>query len=161
MTRNFLIRPIAEEDKKWIVPLLEEHWGSVVFVTHGRLFNATENKGFAAFRDEKPVGLITYHIADNECEITTLNSLVEKEGIGVALVEAVRDIAEKADCRRVWLITTNDNVNALRFYQKIGMTIAAVYPNSIKQLRLLKPEITETGNDGIPIRDEIELELAL
>lgn len=154
-----IIRPLTPDDKKWVSPLLAEYWGSARMVSRGRLFHADENPGFAAFDDEKPAGLITYEIRESHCEITTLNSLAEGKGIGAALIKLVKETAKNAGCRRLWVITTNDNSHALRFYQKQGFTIAAVYPDAIKQSRLLKPEIPLTGNDGIPIRDEIELEI--
>ena len=74
----------------------------------------------------------------------------------------MKEEATKAGCRRLWLVTTNDNTHALRFYQRRGFRIAAVHTGAIDEYRgTLKPEIGLTGNDGIPIRDEIELELAL
>jgi ribosomal protein S18 acetylase RimI-like enzyme len=88
-----------------------------------------------------------------------MNSLVEKKGIGSALVEAVKEKAKAAGCERLWLITTNDNAAALRFWQKRGFRLSAIYPNAVEELRRLKPEIPLTGNDGIPIRDEMELEM--
>lgn len=57
--------------------------------------------------------------------------------------------------------SSNDNLNALRFYQKYGFTLVALYPNALAQSRKLKPQIPLIGNDGIPLRDEIELELDL
>jgi hypothetical protein len=59
------------------------------------------------------------------------------------------------------LITTNDNTKALRFWQKRGFRLAAVHRNAVEKSRKIKPEIPLTGNDGIPIKDEIELEMAL
>ena len=74
---------------------------------------------------------------------------------------AVRDTAIKARCRRLWLLTANDNLSALRFYQKWGLHIVAVYPNALEKSRRLKPEIPLLGREGIPLRDEIELEMTL
>jgi ribosomal protein S18 acetylase RimI-like enzyme len=90
-----------------------------------------------------------------------MNSLAEARGVGSALVDAVRNAAANAGCQRLWLITTNDNTTALRFWQKRGFRLAALYRNAIEQSRKLKPEIPLTGNDGISIRDEIELEIKL
>lgn len=59
---------------------------------------------------------------------------------------------------RIWLITTNDNLNALGFYQKRGFRIKAVYPGAVDEARRIKPEIPLAASNGIPIRDEIELE---
>ena len=109
----------------------------------------------------RPSGLVTYRIDGDECEIITLNSLIEGIGIGSALLEAVGKAAEASGCKRFWLITTNDNTKAIRFYQKRGMTLAALYRNAIEHSRKLKPEIPMAGLDGIPIRDEIELEILI
>jgi len=161
MANESFIRSINDEDKEWISPFLVEHWGSTRFVTRGRLFFANENPGYIAVKDDNPAGLITYEILGDECEITTLTSLVEGKGIGNAMINEVKDAALKAGCRRILVITTNDNTHAIRFYQKHGFTIAAVYPNSMEEARKIKPEIPLTGNDDIPIRDEIEFEIHL
>ncbi len=109
----------------------------------------------------KPVGLITYQIIDQECEIITLDSFCEGLGIGSALIDTVLQVAVQTGCYRLWLITTNDNLSALRFYQKRGFHLAALHPNAIEHSRKLKPQIPQIGHDGIPIRDEIELEMLL
>ncbi len=140
---------------------LTEHWGSPEFVSRGHLHYADQLPGFIAWANNEPVGVITYHIAGIQCEIVTVNSLLERQGIGKGLIDAVKKTAEKISCKRVWLITTNDNTPALVFYQKMGFRLAVLHKDSIKKSRKLKPEIPQTGLDGIPIRDEIELELWL
>jgi GNAT superfamily N-acetyltransferase len=117
--------------------------------------------GFIADIDGKWVGLLTYEIGNRECEVVTLNSTSGGMGIGSGLLEAVRKVAISAGCKRLWLITTNDNTRALRFYQKRGFRLVALYPNQLEKSRLLKPEIPVVGMDGIPLRDEIELEISL
>jgi hypothetical protein len=52
-------------------------------------------------------------------------------------------------------------MNALRFYQKRGFVLVAVHRNALEQSRKLKPEIPLIGDDEIPLRDEIELEMML
>ncbi len=96
-----------------------------------------------------------------ECEIVTLNTSMRQFGIGAALIAAVIETARAAACRRVWLITTNDNVNAIRFYQLLGFRFAALHVGAIEQSRRLKPSIPLTGRHGIPIRDELEFEYPL
>ncbi|OGO30552.1 MAG: GNAT family N-acetyltransferase [Chloroflexi bacterium RBG_16_56_11] len=157
----FQIRPINTDDKDWIVGLLQEWWAGPRIVTRGKVYRADELPGFIAIQKNKPAGLITYRVNSNECEIVTMNSLVERTGIGSALIDAVKKAAGAAGCRRLWLITTNDNTAALHFYQKHGFRLVAVHRDAIGQSRRLKPEIPLTGNDGIPIRDEIEMELIL
>jgi GNAT superfamily N-acetyltransferase len=153
------IRALNKEDTTWIIDLCNERWAGPMQITRGRAHHVDKNPGFIAIQDDKPVGVITYNIDGDQCEITLLNSLVEGKGIGSALVNAVKDAAVAAGCRRLWLITTNDNTHALRFWQKRGFKLVAVYPDAIEQSRRIKPEIPIVGNDGIPIRDEIELEI--
>lgn len=111
-------------------------------------------------RDER-VGLALYRIEGKECEIVAPDSLREGRGIGTALVEAVADAARSAGCRRLWLITTNDNTRALRFYQRRGLHLIALHRDAVTAARQLKPTIPLFGNDDIRIRDELELELPL
>jgi ribosomal protein S18 acetylase RimI-like enzyme len=159
--KSFQIRPKNAADKDWTASLLAEWWAGPIIVTRGKTHQAGELPGFIAVQKEKPAGLITYRIDGKDCEIVTMNSLVEGTGIGSALTDAVKNTAATAGCKRLWLITTNDNTKALRFWQKRGFSLAAVYRNAVEQSRRLKPEIPLTGNDGIPIRDEIELEMIL
>jgi N-acetylglutamate synthase-like GNAT family acetyltransferase len=157
----FQIRELNKNDKDWVIELLTEHWGSARVVSRGRVHQADALPGFVAIHGCKPAGLITYNIEGKECEITTMNSIVEKMGIGTALIDAMKAVAGEKGCKRLWLITTNDNTHALRFYQKYGFKISAINVNAIEQSRKIKPEIPLTGNDDIPIRDEIELEMMI
>jgi ribosomal protein S18 acetylase RimI-like enzyme len=158
---EYQIRPLIDDDREWVTSLLKEWWAGPLVVTRGQVYRADELPGFIAVLEGTPAGLITYRIDSDGCEITTLNSLVEGIGIGSALIDAVKNTAANTGCKRLWLITTNDNTAALRFYQKIGFIIAAIHPDAVKESRRLKPEIPLTGNDGIPIRDEIEMEMTL
>ena len=159
--RDFDVRPTFADDKGWIVETLEAHWNSTLMVSRGVLHDVSAQEGFAAVRDGLPIGLLTYNIVGDECEITLMQSMREGIGVGSALIVAVKDTAIREGCKRLWLITTNDNLHALGFYQKRGFTLAGVYPNALARSRELKPGISITGMDGIPLRDEIELEMAL
>lgn len=157
----FTIRPAEKRDRNWIAQYLDKHWGSTRIVSRGQVYLAHLLPGFIAMQDEKPVGLITYRVDGEQCEIVSFNSDIEGQGIGTALIEAVKQTVTEEGCKRLWLITTNDNMRALRFYQKRGFALAAVYPNALENSRKLKPEIPLFGIDGIPLRDEIELEMRL
>jgi ribosomal protein S18 acetylase RimI-like enzyme len=76
------------------------------------------------------------------------------------LIEAVKGAAEDAGCRRLRVVTTNDNLHALRFYQRKGFILTALRPNALEETRKRKP-VPLLGEDGIPIRDEIEFEMPL
>ena len=90
-------------------------------------------------------------------EIVTINALNLYQGIGTLLIEAVRAEAKRLGCHEVTLTTTNDNIGALRFYQRRGFRLAALRPGAVDRSRQHKPEIPRTGDFGIPLRDEIDL----
>jgi len=159
--RNLDIRPILDFDLPWIKKTATEFWGSNRAVSHGVLFDITRLPGFLACWGEVKSGLITYNIQKFECEIVSLLSLEQGVGIGTELINAVKFSPQVINCTRLWVITTNDNTHALRFYQKLGFSIKTIYPGAILESRKLKPEIPLIGNHGIPIKDEIELELIL
>lgn len=153
------VRPVGPGDLAWVQPLLREHWGETRVVSRGRAHQADALPAFAAILGGTPVGLATYRFEGGQCEVVSLNSLVI--GGGLPLIQAVRKAAVEAGCRRLWLITTNDNLGALRFYQKIGFTLAALHVRALDESRRLKPSIPLIGIGGIPLRDEIELEMML
>ena len=161
MNDDFRQRPLTPDDQQWLPQFMIDHWGDEMMVAHGEAFYPAQLPGFVALLGNAVVGLVTYRLRDDACEITSLDSLRERRGIGSALVTAVIEVAQKTGCHRVWLITTNDNLNALRFYQKRGFVLTAVYPNAVTQSRRLKPSIPLFGFDGLPLRDEIELEIKL
>jgi GNAT superfamily N-acetyltransferase len=104
-------------------------------------------------------GVLTFVIGERDCEILTLHCAERLRGTGTALIEAVEKLAADAGCARLWLITTNDNVDALRFYQRRGFRLAALHRGAVDESRArLKPEIPPVGEHGIELRDELELE---
>jgi len=119
-------------------------------------------EGFYAVdsRDDR-IGLITYQISDDQCEIVSLDAFVQFIGVGSALMTAVKKAAAQAGCRRIWLITTNDNLEAIRFYQRRDFHLVAVHVNALDASRQLKPSIPAVGCFGIPLRDELEFEMLL
>lgn len=158
---SFQIRAKAPADMRWIISYMKENWGSEKIVSRGRVHDVSELPGFIAIRDEQPAGIILYKVERNECEIVLLESFAQKIGIGSTLIEYVKREAATQGCQRLWLITTNDNLAAIRFYQLRGFVLVALHRDAIAQSRKLKPEIPLRGIDGIPIRDEIELEVVL
>ena len=155
------IQPLTSNYQEWVIKRLTESWGSTRLISRGKIYFGDQLPGFIAFFKDKPMGLCTYNIEERQCEIVSLNSYLENQGVGSALINAVIGVAKKADCQRVWLITTNDNLHALKFYQKFGFHLVKIYRDAIQESRKLKPQIPETGMHGIAIRDEIELEITL
>lgn len=132
----------------------------------GELIDALGEAGALAEVEGSTVGLVAWRLeaAGGEAEITIL--AVEEgargRGIGRALLDTAVEALRAAGVRRAWLVTTNDNLTALRLYQRAGWRLAALRPGAVDEARrTLKPSIPALGDDGIPIRDELELELVL
>ena len=158
---KILVRAREKDDGDWIIEVLLENWASNVIVTRGISYQADLLSGFIAEHDGNRIGLLTFNINEDELEIITLNAIVEGKGVGTALLEEVENLAKKKKCTRIWLITTNDNVDALRFYQMKGYEIKSVHRYAIEDSRKIKPSLPVVGKYGIPIRDEIEMEKIL
>ena len=150
------IKTISPENREKINGFINTHWQSTYMVVRGELVDMTILDGFVAYEDDKIIGLVTYKIIDSECEIISLDSLKERQGIGTTLVNNVIEIAKKNKCTKIKLITTNDNINAIRFYQKLGFDMANLYHNALEISRKLKPSIPLIGEFGIPLKHEIE-----
>jgi N-acetylglutamate synthase-like GNAT family acetyltransferase len=157
---DFCIRPVDSDDGDWIAQFITERWGAEFIAAHYEVFHCRDLPGFIAAEGEKKVGLLTYKVVAGDCEIVSLDSLRPCAGIGTSLIDAVKRAAVESGCRRLWLVTTNDNMNALRFYQKRGFSMVKINRNALEFARKLKP-VPLIGADGIPLRDEIELEMML
>jgi ribosomal protein S18 acetylase RimI-like enzyme len=82
--------------------------------------------------------------------------------VGTALVEYAAREAGRRGCTRLWCTTTNDNLDALRFYQRRGFRLLALRPGAVDRARrAVKPQITAVGAYGIPLRDEIDVQRPL
>jgi GNAT superfamily N-acetyltransferase len=117
--------------------------------------------GFIAIFRGEPSALLTYCVLKGDLEVVSLHAAIAGRGLGSRLLAAARDRARDLQCRRLWLITTNDNEPAIAFYSRWGMHLAAVHHGAIAESRRLKPEISYFGVGGRPIEDEIEFEFEL
>jgi GNAT superfamily N-acetyltransferase len=161
LTPNYVIRELSSQDVAWVRNFWVEHWGGETMVVHGQTFTCDGLSGFVAEDNNRVFGLITYRLEGETCEVMSLDSLLERQGVASRLLAKVIEAAKAAGCQRLVLTTTNDNLNALRFYQKRGLRLSAIHPGAVDEARRLKPNIPFIGDFGITIRDEIELELNL
>jgi ribosomal protein S18 acetylase RimI-like enzyme len=159
------VRPIASADIDWIRAELERNWGGTRISSLGVWYDADKLPGFVAVHADHadPVGLatITSPIPRGSCEVITLSSSIEDAGVGTLLLQTCADHARAAGSSRIFLTTTNDNLRALGFYQKRGWLIVAIHRGGMDKARAIKPDIPLIGMNGIPLHDEIELELRL
>lgn len=151
-----------EKDSEWIRQLLLQNWGGDCIVSGGVMFCPQEMEGFIAEDNGIRVGILSYVIiSDNEMEIVLIEALNKHQGIGSTLVDRAKNRAFVRNCSRVYLYTTNDNLDALRFYQRRGFKIVNIYTGAMTEARKMKPGIPLIGDYNIPMLDEIELEFRL
>lgn len=152
---------ITGRNRRDVMKFLARQWGSDVMVSGGRAIRLTDLDGFAAVEDGTVTGAVTLLSDNGNCEVVSLDSVIENRGTGSALLSAAVSAARERGCRLVFLYTTNDNTRAIRFYQKRGFDMAELFRGSVERARKIKPEIPLTGEDGIPIRHEIRFEKIL
>lgn len=155
------IRLLEDHDRAWAKRLVSEHFGSARVVSRGILHETFLLPGLVAEDETMPIGFLQYHIEQDQYEVVILISIRKREGIGTTLLQALRPIAEAARCRRILLVTTNNNRISQFFYQAIGFRQCAIYPNAVAESRMLKPEIPEYDENSIAIQDAIEFEWTL
>ena len=137
-------------------------WHSEQVVAHGERIAPAELPGFVALDGDRIIGHASYRIVDGACELTSIAAKPRLSGVGSRLLAQVVEAARTAGSNRLWLTTTNDNLDALRFYQRRGFRLVVLRAGAVEQARrTIKPELPEVGSYGIPMRDEVDLELRL
>lgn len=152
------IRFIHPEEKDNIKALFIREWNSDRMVSRGHQHFVEQLEVIIAVENTKIVGLLTFSINHKEVEIVSLDSFEEGKGIGTKLLDFILNHFRNLNLDRIWLITSNDNCHAMRFYQKRGWKMVNIHLNAIEQARKIKPEIPILGYDNIPILHEIEFE---
>jgi ribosomal protein S18 acetylase RimI-like enzyme len=159
---KYTLRPIEASDQPLVAQLLTKSWGSAsIVVGHGRVLDAAGLPGLIASQNGETVGLLTFFVDGTTAELVTINAYKTGGGIGTAMIETMVAMARELGCERIILMTTNDNTEAISFYQQRGFHLRELRVGAITAARELKPEIPQIGKHGIPIRDELELELLL
>jgi ribosomal protein S18 acetylase RimI-like enzyme len=161
VTAAVAVRPLREDERAWLAEHLELSWGGTTIVSRGRVHDAAQLPALVAQAGEELLGLATFEMRHGACELVAIEAFRRRRGVGSALLAAVIAHARAGGCERLWLVTTNDNLEALRFYQRRDMRLVAVHPGAVEQARALKPAIPRIGEHGIPLRDELELELLI
>ena len=156
------VRDFEAADHAWARRLIGAHQGGDHRVARlGELLDPTEQEGIVAELDGRPIGLLTVHETDRGLEVLTLHSEVGGVGAGTRLLETALRVAEASHAPRLWLVTTDANLDAIRWYLRRGLTVARVHPGAVDADRAtIKPTIPATNPENErPIRDLIELEI--
>lgn len=149
-----VIRERTEQDNIWILKCLSNRWGGTAVVVHGESFDLFTLPAFVA---EREAGVITYRVEGTQAELISIDAVHPGCGVGTALLEALIASLPKWQVKSLWVTTTNENLEALRFYQCRGFELRALRPGAVEDARRVKPTIPLKGDNGIPIRDELDL----
>lgn len=149
-----IIRDRSEDDIPWMRALLLERWSGTTIYVHGEAIDAMTLPALVAGEHE---GVATYRLMEAEVELISLDAVEPGRGVGTALLAELIERLKPDGVRRLWATTTNDNLTALAFYQKRGFRLQRIRPGAIEEARRLKPGIPLVAENGIPIRDEIDL----
>ena len=152
---------ISTSDRTLVDEFIRQQWYTTTMIIRGKEIDMTQTEGFYVKEQEDIIGLITYFVSDDVLEVISLNSLRENQGIGTKLVDPVIREAKDRKLKKILVVTTNDNINAIKFYQKRGFDMACLYHNALDISRKIKPEIPLIGDHSIPLRHEIEFELLI
>lgn len=155
------LRQTTPNDAELISHLMKQHWGGEPLIIRSKKYYPSKLDGIFATKDNQTIGFLFYDIQNTSCEIVVFEVFDKFKGIGTQLLEKLKIIAKEKSCARIYLMTTNDSLDALRFYQRRGFHICGIHIDSIKESRKIKPVIPMIGDYGIPLRDEIDLELIL
>jgi ribosomal protein S18 acetylase RimI-like enzyme len=146
-------------DEGWAESFLDDRIGGRRQARRGEVVDVlAPGLGFVAEAGGQRTGLLTYRLEADDVELSAFAVVPRRAGLGTRLLAALEDAVRAAGRARIWVVTTNDNVDALRFYQRRGFRIREIRVGAVDRARAaLKPAIGRLGEHGIPLRDEIEL----
>lgn len=161
MTAGVFVRAATAADAAFLAASARAVGGPVV-ARRGERVALDGLPTLVAVCDGAPCGFVHLRREPGAVEVVALAATPRRAGAGTALLEAAEAWARGDGAERVWLVTTNDNVDALRFYQRRGYRLVALRPGAVdRERRERKPSIPEVGDHGIPLHDELELEKRL
>jgi ribosomal protein S18 acetylase RimI-like enzyme len=152
-----IVRPLRPGEQRWLEETVRERWPHELLVGRGRVREIAELSALVAVQAGERVGLLTYIVEGDSAELVTFDALRPGLGVGGPLIEALVDSARDRGARRLVAMATNDNVRNLGYYQRLGFRMNELRAGAMEKLRARMPWIPKTGQDGIPVRDEIEL----
>ena len=152
------VRELGDDDRPWLREIIEREWGLPAVSISGA-HDPGELPGLVAYDGDDRLGALTYRVDQDTCEVVTINAVVEGKGVGAALLAAARAIADQRGLR-LWLITMNDNIRAIDFYQRQGMDLVALHRNFVDVVRQYKPTVGDANTSGIPLRHALEFSYA-
>lgn len=153
------VRAAQPEDRERMEEIALHFWGETEVACFDAVYDVLELPAFVAELDGQVVGFLSYATEGERLNLVVLNVLPDYQGHGVgeSLLRAVVGQGRRLGLARLVVSTSNDDLLALSFYQRAGFTIEEVVPGRI----LEHHGGEEEGFAGIPVRDEVRLQLLL
>jgi GNAT superfamily N-acetyltransferase len=151
------VRRATGDDAAWLAAVFRERWGGTTMLVHGEELDLTALPAFV-YGEHAGVAVVRF---GEPAELVLLHALVPGRGVGTALLDAVAAMLRERGTRALVATTTNDNLEALRFYQRHGFRLRALRAGAVDAARERKPAIPRVADNGIPISDELDLECRL
>ena len=164
------IRPATSADQARIATLSNYFWGENEVESFGRSYQVDELPAYVACDEDDIVGVASYALDGDETNLVVLNVLPQWQGRGAArdLIAAVTKAMQVEGVKRIILSTTNDDLPALVWqvpsgehgeglYQRLGFAITNVDVGKMVEHHGGE----ELGFAGIPVRDEVQMEVNL
>ena len=155
------VRRREDDNRGWVAQTLVRDWASTSVARGGELVEAVNLPGYVAMVEDRHVGLALVDVTDRGYEVVVISTTEPRRGVGRALMVRCFTEARALAVGRVWLVTTNNNIAAIAFYQSLGMDLRALHRHAARKARELKPTIPSPDEAGIPIDHELEFELVL
>lgn len=150
-------RPAMSADRPRIEELALHFWDETSVDCLDRQYDVLDCPAFLACDGQEVAGLASYQPErDLEALVLVLLNVVpgyQGRGGGRALLDAVCREAVRQGLAHVLVVTTNDDLPALAFYQRYGFRISAVIPGRVVEHHGGE----QPGFAGISVRDEIRL----
>ncbi len=156
-----LVRQAEPEDAAVVEGIFRRHYGRRTVVAFGEPVNLDECPAIVAELKGEVAGALAYRLRPGALHVVALatDPLWQRSGVASQLLAEAEVLAARHGLERLAASASNDNLPALYFYQRHGLTITEVVP------RALLPHAGSLpggrGFGGIPVRDEVRLEKEL
>jgi ribosomal protein S18 acetylase RimI-like enzyme len=144
------VRAAGAADRAWVVAAAREVLGSEHQAASHRQFHVLDVDVLIAARDGEPTGFLSWEIDGTTCEALAIACTTRGAGAGSALMDALHELAAACGCEHVRVVTTDTNIGAQRFYERLGYRLRERRVGAVDECRrLYKPSIPPEMHDEL------------
>lgn len=148
-------------DRERLEDLLRLRWSDGGVFVGGRMLRPCDVEAIGAYIDGRLQGVATWRVEGGMFYMLTVNNITDQRGVATVLLDRMLSMAREQGFPALRVVISNDNWPAFRFFQKRGFRLVVLHAGIVDMMRRDVPSIPERGVEGIPMRDELELEIAL